>query len=100
MTFEVTGFSLDELVETQRAIEREIRERARTELQAMETRRTELLAMLNQAPVEIVSTETVKTAAPAVAKFRDPTTGKTWTGRGKRPGWFDAERADEFRLAA
>lgn len=24
----------------------------------------------------------------AVAKFRDESTGKTWTGHGKRPGWF------------
>ena len=25
---------------------------------------------------------------PAPAKYRDPATGKTWTGHGKRPGWF------------
>lgn len=24
----------------------------------------------------------------AVTKFRDEATGKTWTGHGKRPGWF------------
>lgn len=27
-----------------------------------------------------------KTSSPP--KYRDPATGKTWTGRGKRPGWF------------
>ena len=24
----------------------------------------------------------------AVAKFKDPASDKTWTGHGKRPGWF------------
>jgi DNA-binding protein H-NS len=25
---------------------------------------------------------------PAPPKYRDPATGKTWNGHGKRPGWF------------
>ena len=25
---------------------------------------------------------------PSKAKYRDKETGKTWTGHGKRPGWF------------
>lgn len=28
---------------------------------------------------------------PVAAKFRDPATGKTWTGRGKRPVWLKEE---------
>jgi DNA-binding protein H-NS len=24
----------------------------------------------------------------AIAKYADPASGKTWTGHGKRPGWF------------
>jgi len=26
--------------------------------------------------------------AKAEAKFRDPATGKTWSGRGRKPGWL------------
>ena len=26
-------------------------------------------------------------------KYQDPTSGKTWTGRGKSPGWLSAELA-------
>ena len=26
--------------------------------------------------------------SPARAKYKDKDTGKTWTGHGKRPGWF------------
>ena len=29
-----------------------------------------------------------KAATIGVAKYRDPKTGKTWTGRGKPPGWI------------
>lgn len=30
------------------------------------------------------------TKTASVAKYKDPATGKTWTGVGKRPGWFVA----------
>ncbi len=31
--------------------------------------------------------------APAPIKYRHPTTGQTWTGRGKHPRWLAAEIA-------
>jgi len=33
-------------------------------------------------------------------KYRDPNTGKTWTGRGRNPTWFDSSRESEFLIAA
>lgn len=45
------------------------------------------------------STTARKTAAPAAAKrpvapkYRHPSTGETWTGRGKAPRWLSAEEA-------
>ena len=33
----------------------------------------------------------------AAARFRDPATGKTWTGHGKRPGWYVAAMESEVR---
>ena len=40
--------------------------------------------------------------ASAAAKYRDPASGKTWTGRGRRPAWAVALEAqgknlDDFR---
>ena len=35
---------------------------------------------------------------PLPAKYRDPASGKTWSGKGKRPGWFDSERIHELRI--
>lgn len=38
-------------------------------------------------------------SAVGVPKFRDPETGRTWTGRGRRPEWIDrAEPIVELRL--
>ena len=29
----------------------------------------------------------IKNRGSVAAKYRDPVSGKTWTGRGRRPGW-------------
>ena len=34
-----------------------------------------------------------KTRAKVAAKYRDPATGNTWTGRGKTPNWLSAKLA-------
>ena len=33
------------------------------------------------------------------AKYRDPNTGATWTGRGKAPRWLDGKDRNEFLIA-
>ncbi|WP_312589035.1 H-NS histone family protein [Comamonas terrigena] len=33
------------------------------------------------------------------AKYRDPATGATWTGRGKEPVWIRGQDRDSFRIA-
>jgi len=36
-----------------------------------------------------------------VAKYRDPTSGKTWTGRGKPPNWIlGVKNRDDFLISA
>lgn len=32
------------------------------------------------------------------AKYRDPATGSTWTGRGKAPRWLDGKNREEFLI--
>lgn len=34
----------------------------------------------------------------AIPRFRDPSTGVTWSGRGKSPRWFDKANPDHFRI--
>lgn len=33
------------------------------------------------------------------AKFRNPETGETWTGRGKPPQWIEGKNRDDFMMA-
>jgi DNA-binding protein H-NS len=40
-----------------------------------------------------------KTGAKVAAKYRDPATGQTWTGRGKAPKWIDGQDRVPFLIA-
>lgn len=41
-----------------------------------------------------------RTTTVGVAKYRDPESGKTWTGRGKPPNWIvGAKNRDEFLIS-
>lgn len=47
-------------------------------------------APLRAKSVKLVNSDKRSTVAP---KFRDPATGTTWTGRGKKPKWVEAALA-------
>ena len=36
--------------------------------------------------------------AKAAAKFRNPETGDTWSGRGREPNWLKGKNREEFKL--
>ena len=46
---------------------------------------------------EQVFSET-KARAQAAAKYRNPETGKTWSGRGREPKWFNNKERDKFLI--
>ncbi len=39
-----------------------------------------------------------KTGGTVAAKFRNPETGDTWTGRGREPTWIKGKNREEFRI--
>lgn len=63
-----------------------------------ERRRKEALAELEEKAkemgfslAELTGVSTVRKRAPAVAKFANPDdSSDTWSGRGRKPRWFDA----------
>lgn len=59
-----------------------------------------LIADYNLTEGDVFSTGKRKSAAGAgVAKYRDPSTGATWTGRGKPPNWIkDAVDRTAFEI--
>ena len=46
---------------------------------------------------EQVFSET-KARAQATEKYRDPETGKTWSGCGREPKWFNSKERDKFLI--
>ncbi|MEX3956094.1 H-NS family nucleoid-associated regulatory protein [Trinickia sp. EG282A] len=36
--------------------------------------------------------------APLPAKYRDPKTGATWSGRGRVPGWMQGKNRDRYLI--
>lgn len=41
---------------------------------------------------------TKATRSPVAAKYRNPETGETWTGRGRAPRWMDGRSKEEFLI--
>jgi len=39
-----------------------------------------------------------KQTRPVAAKYRDPVTGTTWSGRGKSPRWIQGKNRDDFLI--
>lgn len=85
----------DDLVEAIACLKAEINSR----VQELEAKRDRLLSLLSPASGDTAKPAAIKGNGKAPPKYRDPNSGKTWSGHGKRPNWFDADRAEEYRLA-
>ena len=81
------AMTTDELLEQKRQIEAELLGRIDEELQKIEQRRSQLLAMKPTVKPE-EKKKRAKSSRPA--KFRNPSNPEqTWTGLGKPPAWVD-----------
>ncbi len=98
MTFPVGEVSLEALIESRKSIEQEILKRVQDELATLDARRATLLTLLGGEPC-IDADDVVLTPVTSLPKYRDPASGKTWSGKGKRPRWFAVDRADDFLIA-
>ncbi len=47
-------------------------------------------------PVRGAKAATTKAVSKVAAKYRDPATGQTWTGRGKAPKWIEGRERSPF----
>lgn len=46
----------------------------------------------------ITKKKTNKERSPVAAKYRDPASGATWTGRGRAPLWLAGRSKDDFLI--
>lgn len=88
---------LFDLLSARAILDKAIKGRTERELAELERRKSEILAFMESGQF-VLDAPKAKSETPSVPKYRDPETGKTWSGKGKRPGWFDADRAEDFLI--
>lgn len=97
--------SYKDLIEQRAALEKQIAEARNTELADAVGKVRAIVAEyeLTAADVFPASGKSAKAGSKpggkVAAKYRDPSTGATWTGRGKSPRWFDAGQKEKFAIA-
>jgi len=87
---------IGELIAQKAAIEQQIIELRKKDKQTAISRIREIAADYDLTAEDIFGKKTIK---PKVApKYRDPVSGKTWTGRGMPPRWLDGQNRDDFLI--
>ena len=82
--------ALDEQIEALRSVER----------RDVIDRIFEQMALFQIKPEDLVSRRGPKKhARPVSAKYRDPQSGATWTGRGRAPHWLADQDREKFLIA-
>lgn len=90
--------SLHELIMVRNELEAQIAATRAEERAGVIEHVQELVALYGLKQSEVFGP--VRKTARSVPKYRDPSTGKTWTGRGRAPAWFDESRAADLQVAA
>jgi DNA-binding protein H-NS len=93
--------TLAELLAQKAELERRIAEQQREERAAAIAQVRELMSQYGLTLADIGARGAAPPAAPrakVAAKYRDSTTGQTWSGRGLQPNWLKAALAQGRRL--
>lgn len=96
--------SYKELLQQQEELARKVEQARQRELSDAVGRIRAIVTEFNLSPSDIFSSrELNRTSSPAPAKvapkYRDPVSGKTWTGRGKPPKWIEGQDRSRFAIA-
>lgn len=96
-----------ELLEKKAALDAEIEAARREEVGAAMSIVRELIAEFDLTERDIFggsrsssNLPTSKARKTVAAKYRNPTTGDTWTGRGKAPKWIDGQERSQYLIVA
>lgn len=95
--------TLAELIKQKEALEAQIANTRQAELSDAISKVKSLIAEygLTQSDVFGGSNKAKKSSGSGkvAAKYRDPSSGQTWTGRGKAPKWIDGKERTQFLIA-
>jgi DNA-binding protein H-NS len=93
--------TLQQLLAEKEALEKKIAEARRQESAQALSQVRALVAQFDLKPSDIFPAEKRRSGAASVSvkpKYRDPATGKTWTGRGKPPKWIEGKDRSRFEI--
>lgn len=90
-----------ELLQQREALEQAIAQARRNEIASAVAKIRELVDEYGLTPQDVfpgrgVKAVSVKPVSKVAAKYRDPQTGQTWTGRGKAPKWIEGQDRTPF----
>ena len=96
--------SLKDLLQQREALEKAIAEARQNEISAAVTKVREIVAEYGLTAQDVFPGRAAKAAgtkavSKVAAKYRDPATGQTWTGRGKAPKWIEGKDRAQFVIA-
>lgn len=98
---ETMGESYKDLLSKREALDEQIAQARAKELAEAVERVRAIIAEYGLTEAEVFGgyRGKAKTAGAKVApKYRDPQTGKTWTGRGKPPSWIAGKEREQFLI--
>jgi len=97
--------SLKDLLQQREALEKAIVQARQNEISAAVTQVREIVAEYGLTVQDVFPGRAAKagsakaTGNKVAAKYRDPASGQTWTGRGKAPKWIDGKDRSQFLIA-
>jgi DNA-binding protein H-NS len=95
--------SYKDLLQQREALEQAIAAARQREISQAVAKVRELVAEFGLTAQDIFPGRGAKSATKSVskvaAKYRDPATGQTWTGRGKAPKWIEGKDRSPFVIA-
>jgi len=96
--------SYKDLLAQREALEKAIEQARQNEIAGAVTKVRELVAEYGLTVQDVFPGRAGKSAVKSsggkvAAKYRDPASGQTWTGRGKAPKWIDGKDRNAFLIA-
>jgi DNA-binding protein H-NS len=93
--------SYKELLAQRESLEQAIAQARQNEISAAVAKVRELVSEFGLTAQDVFPGRSAKSASTkavskVAAKYRDPATGQTWTGRGKAPKWIDGKDRAPF----
>ena len=90
--------TIAELLAQKEAIEQQIAEIRENERADAISRARAIVVEFELTADDLFSSKKIKVKKQAEAKYQNPETGETWTGRGKPPVWIRNADRDSFRI--